>query len=260
MDIKIIVAAHKAYTMPEQDIYLPLQVGAAGKEDIGYTRDDSGDHISEKNPYYCELTGLYWLWKNVDAEYYGLVHYRRLFLNPGVIFRKVNPYRRVLDRRHLENLLKSTDVIMPKKRHYFIESIYSHYEHTHYKEHLDITREIIKNRSPEYLTAFDRTMHSRKAHMFNMMIMGKSKFRNYCSWLFPILEELEQNIDPRQYDAFQARYVGRVSEILLNVWMDRNQYHYIELPVVMMGKVDWGRKVKAFLRAKFKGEKYNQGF
>ncbi|MCC8121248.1 MAG: DUF4422 domain-containing protein, partial [Oscillospiraceae bacterium] len=83
MDVKIIVAAHKVYRMPEGDIYLPVQVGAYRKPSIGYARDDSGDHISGKNPSYCELTGLYWLWKNVSAEYYGLVHYRRLFANPG---------------------------------------------------------------------------------------------------------------------------------------------------------------------------------
>lgn len=77
--IKIVVATHKKYRMPEDGCYLPLQVGKAGKEALGYQGDDTGDNISEKNPYYCELTGLYWAWKNLDAEYIGLVHYRRYF-------------------------------------------------------------------------------------------------------------------------------------------------------------------------------------
>lgn len=63
MNIKIGIAAHKVYRMPSEKSYLPIQVGAHGKDDIGYTRDDIGDNISEKNPYYCELTGLYWMWK-----------------------------------------------------------------------------------------------------------------------------------------------------------------------------------------------------
>lgn len=79
MDIKILVAAHKTYRMPEDDIFMPVHVGAAGKESIGYQRDDEGENISLKNPYFCELTGLYWMWKNCDNEYNGLVHYRRYF-------------------------------------------------------------------------------------------------------------------------------------------------------------------------------------
>lgn len=79
MDIKILVAAHKAYWMPENPVYLPLQVGAEGKPKLGYTPDNTGDNISAKNPCFCELTGLYWAWKNLDCEYIGLCHYRRYF-------------------------------------------------------------------------------------------------------------------------------------------------------------------------------------
>lgn len=48
MNIKIGIAAHKVYRMPSEKSYLPIQVGAHGKDDIGYTRDDIGDNISEK--------------------------------------------------------------------------------------------------------------------------------------------------------------------------------------------------------------------
>jgi len=78
-NIKIIVASHKKYQMPEDDMYLPLHVGAEGKEKLGYQGDNTGDNISIKNPYFCELTGLYWAWKNLEADYIGLVHYRRYF-------------------------------------------------------------------------------------------------------------------------------------------------------------------------------------
>ena len=78
--IKIIVASHKKYRMPEEDMYVPVQVGAKGRKDIGMLRDDSGDNISEKNPNYCELTGLYWAWKNETYDVLGMVHYRRFFV------------------------------------------------------------------------------------------------------------------------------------------------------------------------------------
>ena len=63
-NIKIIVAAHKRYEMPEDNMYVPIQVGAEGKEKIEeYTQDNIGENISSRNPYFCELTGLYWAWK-----------------------------------------------------------------------------------------------------------------------------------------------------------------------------------------------------
>ena len=77
MEIKVIIAAHKQYLMPDKECYLPVQVGRALHPDVGYIPDNTGDNISEKNPYYCELTGLYWAWKNLPADVIGLVHYRR---------------------------------------------------------------------------------------------------------------------------------------------------------------------------------------
>ena len=79
-DIKLIVATHKQFQMPKDDnLYLPIHVGAEGKASLGYTGDNTGENISTLNPYYCELTGLYWAWKNLDCDYLGLVHYRRYF-------------------------------------------------------------------------------------------------------------------------------------------------------------------------------------
>lgn len=283
MEIKIGVAAHKEYRMPADDIYLPIQVGAEGKENIitvtaeaengaglvraaEMTRDDSGENISRLNSKYSELTGLYWMWKNLTCEYGGLVHYRRHFKDPGRgrsadrRNREDRVFDRILGRESLEKLLKETDIILPKKRNYYIESIYSHYAHSHYREHLDVTREILKEQCPQYLSGFDRLMKGTKAHMFNMIIAGKEILDAYCSWLFPILFELDKRIDSRGYDGFQARFPGRVSELLLDVWIETNQWRYKELPVMMTEKVHWGRKISSFLGAKFMGKRYKRGF
>ena len=66
--VQIIIATHKKYRMPDDEMYVPVQVGAEGKYDLGYTRDNTGDNISSLNPQFCELTGLYWAWKNLDAD------------------------------------------------------------------------------------------------------------------------------------------------------------------------------------------------
>ena len=260
MKIQIIVAAHKKFRMPEDDIYLPLQVGAEGRESIGYVRDDTGTHISGRNPQYCELTGLYWAWKNLQADYIGLVHYRRYFTNPHVLLPGLHSERKLLDRQHLEKLLETQEIVLPRQRNYWIENLFTHYSHTHYAEHLIVTREILAERCPEYLESFDTVMGRTRAHMFNMMIMTGEKLDAYCSWLFPILEELEQRIDASEYDDFQARYPGRVSELLLNVWMEQGGYSCCELPVATLGHVQWGRKIASFLKAKLFGKKYDRSF
>ena len=116
MDIKILVAAHKTYWMPSDDVYLPIQVGAEGKNLIGYTPDNTGDNISAKNPHFCELTGLYWAWKNLTCDYIGLCHYRRYF---GHTVHAKELYKKraaILSREEYEKLLQEYDIILPVKR------------------------------------------------------------------------------------------------------------------------------------------------
>lgn len=79
MNIKILVATHKLYWMPTDSVYIPIQVGKVGKANLGYLTDDTGDNISAKNVHYCELTGVYWAWKNLKCDYIGLCHYRLYF-------------------------------------------------------------------------------------------------------------------------------------------------------------------------------------
>ena len=80
--IDIIVVSHKSYKMPSFSIYLPLEVGADSRDEHFFElKDNTGNNISNKNPYYCELTGLYWAYKNLnDYDILGLVHYRRYFM------------------------------------------------------------------------------------------------------------------------------------------------------------------------------------
>ena len=145
MDIKVIVATHKPYAMPADDMYLPLQVGAEGKEPIGFTGDNTGEHISDKNATFCELTGLYWAWKNLEADYIGLAHYRRHFGGKG----KGEPIQRVLTGEEAARLLKGKDGLLPKLRQYYIETLYSHYAHTCHVEPLNLTGDILREKYPE---------------------------------------------------------------------------------------------------------------
>ena len=140
MNLRVVVAAHKPYWMPADPVYLPVQVGAAGKESIpGYTRDDSGENISAKNPHYCELTGLYWAWKNLSGDAIGLAHYRRHFARPGRGDKKA----RVMTGPELEQALNGVQAVLPAPRHYWIETNYSQYAHAHHGVDLDTMRAIL---------------------------------------------------------------------------------------------------------------------
>lgn len=261
-EIKIIIASHKKYQKPVENIYLPVQVGAEGKEKIeGYTQDNTGENISTKNPNYCELTGLYWAWKNLNAKYIGLVHYRRYFTECKKIPKKENEkFKIVLTEKQIKEKLKNVDIILRKKRKYYIENLYSHYEHTMYIEPLAETQKIIKEKYPEYLNEFNKLHKRTSAHMFNMFIMKKEILNEYCKWLFDILFELEKRVDVSKFDNFHARFYGRISELLLDVWINKNNFKYEEVKVIDMQKINWFKKGFSFLMAKFTGKKYEKSF
>lgn len=252
MNITILVATHKAYRMPEDPVYLPIHVGKdSSSVSLPYQGDNTGDNISGKNPHYCELTALYWAWKNLDADYIGLTHYRRHFAlrRPGLFCKDKFPY--ILSSTEVEPLLQSYPVLLPEQRNYFIETNYSQYIHAHPAESLDQTRSIIGRLCPDYLTSFDAVMKRTKAHRFNMFIMKKELFHGYCEWLFPILFTLEAELDISAYDTYNQRIFGFISERLLDVYLEKNSLAYKELPVLFMEKEHWFKKGFAFLMRKF---------
>lgn len=246
-DIKIIVATHKPYQMPSDDIYFPVHVGAAGKDSIGFQGDDSGDNISSKNANFCELTGLYWVWKNVASEYLGLVHYRRHFAGQN----NKDKWYRIADRKRIEDALRHTNIILPNKRNYYIESTYNQYAHAHHAIDLDITRMVITEIYPRYVSAFDFCMKRTDGHKFNMFIMKRKYADAYCEWLFNVLFELESRLDISSYSENDARALGFVGERLIDVWLTENDLSYCEMPVVYMEDVNWLVKGTNFLKRKF---------
>lgn len=266
---KVIVATHKKYRMPTDSLYLPLCVGAEGKEKSSgnntgtdFMKDNTGENISELNPFFCELTGLYWAWKNLNEDYIGLVHYRRHFS-----MNNKSGYANILKYEELSPFLGKVKIFLPNKRRYYIETLYSHYKHTHYANQLDVTRKIIEEKCPSYVASYDTIIKHTYGYMFNMMIVEKSLLNEYCTWLFDILFELDKRIYTNNLNTFQKRYLGRISEIIFNVWLEQklkdgeiNKDEIMEIPYIHMEKINWLKKGKAFLKAKFLGKKYAGSF
>lgn len=267
MNVKLIIAMHKPWEIPQGEIYLPLFVGAIGKENIiingkAIERDDNGDNISPKNPNYCELTGLYYAWKNIDADAIGLVHYRRHFSNKSWLYRKAHmPFECTLTDDEALELMAEYDIVVPKLRNYYIETLYSHYANTHDARHQDLTKEIIKEKFPDLLPFLQKAYDSKSGHMFNMCILKRELLDEYCSFLFDVLGELEKQVDTANLSSFDARLFGRVSEIIFNAWIFKKRDEGIkikEIPYIHMEKVNWLKKVIKFLAAKFFRVKYTQ--
>lgn len=247
-EIKILVAAHKEYGMPDDPVYLPMHVGREiAPEPLPYAGDNTGDHISTRNRTFCELTAVYWAWKNLGADFIGLCHYRRYFAGKAA-WRKC---RRIAGADAYRKLLKKVPCILPRQRNYFIESNYSQYIHAHHRIDLDVTEQIIMEKYPDFMDAYRRVMASSRGHRFNMFVMRQDIFKDYCIWLFDILFELERRLDISLYSDYDKRVFGFVSERLLDVYLTHQKIPYAEMPVVNLENQHWPSKVYRFLKRKF---------
>ena len=260
-DIRIIVCTHKKTSMPKDKMYIPLLVGATirkdengNKVDYGYTTDDTGENISKLNNIFGTQTGLYWMWKNTNYEYSGLVHYRRYF----ILKKKKNKdmIELAIKYNEIEPMLSKYKIFVPKKRYYIIETLRSHYNHAHGNEQLNIVEDVINEKYPDYLNSFNKVMNRRWGYMFNMMIMKRNYLEDYCSWLFDILFEVNDRLDKTNMSEFDLRFGGRISERLLDVWLE----YQIEKKKIKKSEikeqkyiedVNWTFKIKSFLKAKF---------
>lgn len=244
MDIKIFVCCHQPAEVPQHPLLVPLQLGAALADTHfpGFLHDDTGDNISNKNRSCCELTGQYWAWKNVEADYYGFFHYRR-YLYPNAAAQK--PY--ILARRPTLRLLKQLgyerfaaliqkyDLILPKGENMYV-SVWEHYADApfHHERDLTTAKQIIRERHPEMGEAVEEYLSGSICYFGNIYIMKRQLFHNYCAWLFPILEEFNRRVDLSGYSPQEQRVDGYLAERLFGIYLTflRNKLHIIEIPRV----------------------------
>lgn len=223
----IFIITHKEFNIQYPDNYIPIQVGKCNTNlNLQYLSDDTGINISKKNSNYCELTGMYWAWKNYELpDYVGLVHYRRFF-KTGLLNHKILPEEKII------KYMKDVDIILPKK-FYFPRKVWNNYFEAGCGKEKDLIalKRIIQNEYPEYFKSFEKIMNSYSASYCNMFITTKRKFDKYSGWLFEVLEKLESVTDISNYNKAEARIYGYISEILLNVWVDKNnlKIKYIEI-------------------------------
>ena len=242
-NITIFICAHKEVPLPSHPYFLPIQAGAALHDAIpSYQPDSEGENISLKNPHFCELTCHYWAWKNLKGvDIIGLNHYRRFF-----DFQRKWPQfsadKRFVETKtfleqdyyfpDLEKLLSKYDIILPVARHWRVSNTQQYAEY-HIAKDWEMLRQIIKERSPQYIPAFEKTMdHSNKAVGYNMFITHWKHFEAYSEWLFDILFAVERRVPPID-DPVQSRIYGYMSERLINVFCEHHQLRIKHLPLIM---------------------------
>lgn len=235
-----------------------IQAGAAlTDERVADLPDSNGENISYKNPNYCELTVLYWIWKNclilntdinkldtdkehrdsalkpntrtncsnfvLDAsytniKYYGLFHYRRwLDINDA-------------DIHHLAE--NDIDVILPYPT---IHEPDIREHHARYIKETDweAVLQALKELEPEYYQAYDQIFSQEYLYNYNILIAKAEVLKSYCEWLFPILERVEELSEPKANERAD-RYIGYIGENLLTLYF---MYHKDRLNIVHTGRI-----------------------
>lgn len=231
--VKIFVACHKPAKVYQDDVYTPIQVGKAiSKYDLGILGDDTGDNISKENPNFCELTAIYWAWKNMEpVEYIGLCHYRRYFKFHGrgplwegyEVVKSSNFDKLDLSVPNMDYVFRNHDIILTKPEVYAY-SLAINYSIWHVSDDIKTLAKVIKELTPEYSDAVDTVLNKRnKLSQYNMMIMRWDDFQKYCKWMFYILFEAQKRIDISNYNTVQARIWGYMSERLLAIYVLHNK-------------------------------------
>ncbi len=234
MDIKIYIMTHKKFAVPKKEGYYPMQVGSIGKENYGYLCDDIGDHISSKNSSFCELTGLYWIWKNTKSDVAGLCHYRRYFAHSGT-GQDTEPLESVmLSEEEIEQYMQHYDLIVPESGMTKYGSVRKHYLARHCITDWEECVRVLREKYPEYYSAFLWNQDTNIMTMANMVIGKKNILDQYCEWLFDILFEVEKRIDLTGRDMYQKRVFGFLSERLFRVWVFMQQLKIREENVITL--------------------------
>ena len=217
--MKIYVVAHKRIKIKLQEDYELFQVNAVNRPIFCENNDATGDNISSKNPNYCELTAVYWIWKNDnESDIVGLAHYRR-FLTKKIFS---NSPVTAIKRRAVEKYLRKYDILLPRPIK-FDMPVREQIKESVYENDLVCLNDIIANDYPEYLDDYESVLNGKQTYYCNIMICKKPLWNKYCEWLFAVLNKLETRIDMTGYDDTHRRLYGYLSERLLTVFVNRHK-------------------------------------
>lgn len=211
----IYIVSHKNLELPRLKDYRPIQVGGAPEDFPGFIRDNTGDNISEKNPGYCELTAMYWVWRNTADDYKGLVHYRRFFGRRPFSSRRED----ILSHDELVARLGGCDLLVARPAAYHVSAWEQLQMDCCSRETLVRLKAVFEGLHPDSMDAFRAVFGGNRISQYNMLFCRGALFDEYCAWLFPVLFTLEKQVDLAGASDYQRRLYGFLGERLMNVWI-----------------------------------------
>lgn len=231
----------------DNPLYVPVRCGAVfdKRENVTMLGDDTGDNISEKRMSFCELTVQYWAWKNVEADYYGLCHYRRYLSFKEKDIYSPSMKQGFLDSMSVDNLdycqlrneikmrkvIEECDILVSYSYDFkkdwipntSAKNIYEGWleQCSKYvdKRSFEVMLELIKKKYPAYYDFAFEYMHGNKFRGFNCFVMKKEAFHELCKFEFEILFDLENRIDVKYYSDQKKRTIGYLCEWLYSIWI-----------------------------------------
>ena len=274
--IKVLVAYHKKSPIVKDNVFYPIHVGKElSSIDLNIQGDNTGDNISHKNPIYCEMSAVYWAWKNMDADYYGLCHYRRIFTLENISFiQQIKEFSKYWAYRLIGNIVLpgvrysrsgiisiTSEELYKEKAYKFSKQIMKMLE----EENIDIIlpkpwdsscnnnsqqffslgknfflllNDIVKELFPDLFPFLLKVYSNHKLHAANMFIMKKVLFDQYCTKMFSILEEHEK----------RAVCLGYCNDVLKDKTYSRLSGYLAELltNAIVLKFIEDGCKMKTF--------------
>jgi len=270
-DIKIGIC----YYMPEDsyienDICLPIQLGYhETKIDLGIIKDSTGDNRALKHPFYSEYSGIYWIWKNVNAGYKGMFHHRRAFTLENIGIKEKTKYIGRLVFNYAKNLIKhipysynerivchdsssymeklnsfcnilpgilnGNDIIVPKPYSFCHISVVEFFDEVVNRVLLEKLKKIIKINYPTYYEFFIKTLNGSNLYYGNLQIMRSNLFDEYCTFVFGVFDNLESELIGKGYylDLSQEKVIyrvfGYIGELLTNTYIIKKKSEKIKI-------------------------------
>ena len=235
----VFVSHHRPFWTYCSDFFQPIHVGKMlSSHSLDIPGDDTGDHISDKNPFYCELTSMYWAWKNrTPGDFVGFFHYRRYL--DTVNFHDVPSYGTIphdqltsgidsaeafVQEEMLCKLMNEYDVLVPPLYPGVTEgdtglSLAGHYCYEHRLQDWETLVSLLLKKHPKYHTTIKQAIDSKDFYLFHCYVMKDALFQEYATWLFSILFEMESRIAIEKDHPHQKRVFGFLAERLFNIFL-----------------------------------------